>query len=226
MKGEGKANPKEYKLKYFLWGWQFRRLNPLIFSWHRWFVKRQYKFIYLFIWSIIFQAAVHSKYTLWFSTYAAMIQGLLVEEVVLNQRALSTINNKLQKSNWKKTPYILTVMAPVLQPQFSTAKASSGSFCSMVPQQNAFLTLLHTRQNLFADLQGIMQSIWGEWQERENWILRHLFDLSLWWFRLIYMMGLGCVCYGLRFMQCFLWLDSQWCSVSCISWYDTQISNK
>jgi len=75
---------------------------------------------------------------------------------------------KISDQKTEKKTYILFAMAPVSPPQFSGARASTGSCYSMVPQQNAFLTLLHTRQNLFADLQGIMQSIWGERQEREN----------------------------------------------------------
>lgn len=90
--------------------------------------------IYLLELPINFQAAVDSAYNLWFSTSTVMIQGLSVEEVVLNQWALSTINSKWPKSNWKKPPYILFAKAPALQSQFSTAKASGGSFYSMVPQ--------------------------------------------------------------------------------------------
>lgn len=115
---------------------------------------------------------------------------------MLNQCTLSTINNKSPKSNWKI-------------PEFSLCNAT-GIAISVYHSQGSWWVLLFHCPSIKCILhftayqeKSVCWSSGYYAKHLGNWILRHLFDLLLWWFRLIYMMGLGCVCYGLHLMQYF-----------------------
>lgn len=173
--------------------------------------------IYLLELSINFQAAVDSAYNLWFSTSTVTIQGLSVEEVVLNQWALSTINSKWPKSNWKK-PHIFSLQwhqhynLSLAQPRllvgpfipWSLNKMHSSLYC--IPGKICLLIF------------RVLCKAFGENDRRERiefWgiCLIYRFD-DLGWF--IWWVWVVCVMVCIL-CSIFLWLDSQQCSVSCIS---------